>query len=1234
MSAQKPEQNQKNSAINTKSPNALREEATLEFWKREHIFEKSVENPAGFGLPGKPAVKGEFVFYDGPPFATGSPHYGHILAGTIKDAIPRYKTMQGYRVRRRWGWDCHGLPVENLIEKELGLKSKKDILTYGVEKFNAASRASVMRYADIWRTLVPRFGRFVDMENDYETMSPTYTESVWWAFKQLYDKGLIYEGFKSMQLCPRCETTLSNFEVSQGYKDITDISVYVKFELTPEGKSPQNSNEKTFLIAWTTTPWTLPGNVALAVGPDIEYVKLKIAGAGADGAEGAAENYIVAKARLEHLKKTLAEKLADKNGDKKIEDLVVETFTGKKLIGRSYTPVFDYYVNDTTVKNRENAWKVYGASFVTTEDGTGVVHIAPAFGADDYELSLTYKLPFIQHVTMDGHFKKEVTDFAGQAVKAKPTPEDKDAHQRADIEIIKYLAHHGTLLAKEKLIHSYAHCWRCETPLLNYATSSWFVKVTAFKDKLVEINKKIRWMPEEIGEGRFGNWLGNARDWAISRSRFWGAPLPVWKDEKTGTCEVIGSLADLKVRTKSKNTYYIVRHGEAENNVKMIVSAVATAPHHLTPKGIEQARASAKLLKDKKIDLMFISPFVRTRETADILIEGADISDKNTFVDDRIREVGAGKFNGLSLKEYHDFFSGDDRFTKAPTDGENFTDIKRRMGEFLYDLETKYSGKNILIVTHDTPAWLLTAAALGLDETATNTLRTESSKQNGTDFFIRNAEVHKLDFTPIPHNRNFELDLHRPFIDEIELTSKAGNRLARVPEVFDCWFESGSMPYGEAHYPFAKREGIDAFDPNVGTLSKLFGGKSRGFPANFIAEGLDQTRGWFYSMLVLGVALFDRSPYEQVIVNGLILAEDGQKMAKSKANFPDPMTVVNKYGADAVRYYMLASPVVRGQDFCFSEKGVDEVVKKHIGRLNNVVTFYEMYVTTPRSVTSKDPLDQWILARTRELVVEVTRAMESYELDRATRPFADFIDDLSTWYIRRSRDRFKGDDRDAVLSTTRTVLMTTAQLLAPFMPFLAEDIYSRMNKVGISEVPESVHLTAWPQPEDFAVASPSIIAHMAEVRRIASLGLEARSKAKINVRQPLATLMIMKKVGRPDLASSPELLTLIKDEVNVKDIVWKDIATEVELDTALTPVLKEEGQVRELIRMIQDLRKKEDLKIEDVVALVITIDPSQTEGKSVIEKNKTEIMKTTGLTSIDIVEGPAPELGFSVSIKR
>lgn len=1184
MNEDKPNQNEPQKI----STHAEREERILRAWKEKGIFEKSVETPAGE----KP--KGEYTFYDGPPFATGLPHYGHILAGTIKDVIPRFKTMQGYRVRRRWGWDCHGLPVENLIEKELELATKKDIVTYGVGKFNEAARKSVMRYADEWRDIVPRLGRWVDMKNDYRTMDATYTESVWWIFKKLYESGLIYEGFKSMNLCPRCETTLSNFEVAQGYKDITDISVTVKFKVKkmPGPGEKDEAAGDIYLLAWTTTPWTLPGNVALAVNSEIEYAEVDV-----EHTEG---KFIVALDRV----KTVFNDSVFK---------VTRTIKGSDLVGTTYEPLFDYYSKDNSLKNKENGWKVYGAPFVTTEDGTGIVHIAPAFGADDYELLRENELPFVQHVTSDGRFKSEVSDFAGQQVKPKDSPTDKEAHLKADIEIIKWLAHKGKLFSKEKLVHSYPHCWRCETPLLNYAASSWFVKVTAIKDKLVAENKKVAWVPPEVGEGRFGNWLEGARDWAISRSRFWGAPIPVWKkkDEDGGGYVVMGSVSDIKKYSKAKNTYYVMRHGEAENNVLGVLSGDPKTPHHLTEKGKNQVKSTVTLIKSMKPDIIYVSPFVRTQDTAEIVRDGIGLGKEKVITDERIRELVSGSWNGRNVTEYLEHFAHIGHFDSHPDGVENYAEMKKRMGDFLYDLEKKHEGKTILIVTHENPAFLLISAAAALDRKATIEMR-------GTGDFMVNAEVRKLDFAPLPHNSEYELDLHRPYIDDIELRTPEGHKLERVPDVFDCWFESGAMPYGENHYPFAPSNG---FHPKPSGVKGLFA-RSKGFPADFIAEGLDQTRGWFYSMMVLGVALFGHSPYKKVIVNGLVLAEDGEKMSKSKQNYPDPMVIVNTYGADSLRFYLLQSPVVRGQDLCFSEKGVDEVTKKIVNRLLNVVSFYEMYASASGNdrdeAQSTNVLDVWMMARLNELIGSVTEGLEAGELDRAARPLQDFVDDLSTWYLRRSRDRFKGEDendRKMALATTRHALVESAKVIAPFMPFLAEEIYSRV--LGKNAPKESVHLESWPKGTKGFVNSvngisgakaKSVISQMKRTRLIASEGLEARMNSKINVRQPLLALRV-KDAERLD----DEYVALVKDEVNVKDVLFGErIDKSVELDITMTPLLKEEGELRELVRKVQDMRKEKKLKVGDKATLVV---PPEMEAIST--KYSDVLKKTANLSSIE-----------------
>ncbi|MBX9765557.1 isoleucine--tRNA ligase, partial [Patescibacteria group bacterium] len=763
-----------------KSDVAKREEAILVFWNERGIFEKTLA---------KNAPKGEYVFYDGPPFATGLPHYGHIVASVIKDVIPRYFTMRGYYVPRVWGWDCHGLPIENIVEKELGFKHKKDIKEFGVAKFNEACRERVLTYASEWEKVIPRIGRWADMKNAYRTMDKPFMESVWWVFKSIYDKGLVYEDYRSMHICPRCETTLSQQEVSEGYKDVKDIAVTVKFKL----KNPEKIglSGDVYMLAWTTTPWTLPGNVALAVHSEIIYSAVKIEG----------ETVIVASNRLSVLGDTA------KN--------ILKEVKGEELISLEYEPPFDYYKKDANLKNRENGWTVYHADFVTADAGTGIAHEAPAFGADDWELLKKENLPFVQHVGYDGAMKSEVTAFAGMEV--KPRSDDDKVRLGTDIAVLKYLQENNLFFAKENITHSYPHCWRCDTPLLNYATSSWFVNITELKEKMLKNAKPINWSPEHVKEGRWGKWVEGARDWSISRQRFWASVIPLWVCEKCKAKRVFGSAEELE----------------------------------------------------------------------------------------------------------------------------------------------KASGQ-------------------------------------------------KVD------------DLHKHIVDEITVSCECGAVMHRIPDVLDTWFDSGSMPYGERHYPFEKR---DVFDKN--------------FPAQFIAEGQDQTRAWFYYLHVLASALFNKPAFQNVIVNGIVLAEDGKKMSKKLQNYPDPMKIVDMYGADALRYYLLSSPVVQSENLSFAESGVDEVLKKNINRLDNVVAFYKLYENgTLRGTESTHVLDRWILARLNEFVAETTAGYEKYELDRAVRPLALFVDDLSVWYLRRSRDRLKndGDDKTAALATLRHVLYTLSLGIAPAMP--------------------------------------------------------------------------------------------------------------------------------------------------------------------------------------------------------
>ncbi len=939
------------------------ETEVLAHWNENKIFEKSVENRSKDKM---------YNFYDGPPFATGTPHYGHIVASVIKDVVPRFWTMKGLRVERRWGWDCHGLPIENIAEKELGISQKKEIEELGVEKFNEVCRARVLSYVDDWKHVINRLGRWADMENGYKTMDKDFMESVWWVFKELYDADLVYESYRSMHICPRCETTLSQSEVSEGYKDIKDLSVIAEFKLLDE--------ENTSILAWTTTPWTLIGNVALAVGKDIDYVKIEKK----DEGEGNLVRFIIAKEKSETL-------FAGQDVE------IIEEMKGVDLIGKAYQPLFNYYSEDETLKNRENGWKVYAGDFVNTEEGTGIVHIAPAFGDDDMNLGKENDLPFVQHVAMDGSIDEKAGEFAGLNVKPRGEKGEKDPHQKTDIEIIKYLAHRGLLFSKEKYEHSYPHCWRCDTPLLNYATTSWFVSVTKIKENMLEYAKDINWSPENIKEGRWGNWLEGARDWSISRQRYWASVIPLWRCA-CGEIKVIGSIAELEALT-----------GE-------------------------------------KVD-----------------------------------------------------------------------------------------------------------------------------------------------------------DLHKHSVDKLTFAcAECGGQMKRIPDVLDCWFESGSMPYAQNHYPFENKEKVE-----------------KSFPANFIAEGIDQTRAWFYYLHVIAAGIKKNRAFDNVIVNGIVLAEDGKKMSKRLQNYPDPMEMLEKYGADVLRFYLASSPVVAAQNLNFAEKELAELSRGTFRMIMNSYSFFMLYANIdnwkPKEDKNWEPeglLDRWILSELHKLTKEVAVEMEAYRLHKATRLFLPFVDNLSNWYIRRSRRRFwkseSDSDKHDAYQTLWTVLVEFSKLIAPFTPFVADEIYRNLTGE------ESVHLVDYPVANKKLI-DEEISKKMASTRKAIEFGLNLRSENKLKVRQPLSELLVF--ASKVELGE--EYLELIKDEVNVKNVAQisekvtdneqlkqkEDNELCVYLNLELTEELELEGDMRELVRFIQSARKKADFEIED------RIEVNYVGGEVIFEKFSEEIAK-------------------------
>ncbi len=1129
-----------------KSPVALAEEKVLEYWQEKNIFQKTLD---------KPAPNGNYVFYDGPPFATGLPHYGHILISTIKDAVPRYQTMRGKHVERRWGWDCHGLPIENIVEKELRVSGKKEIEAIGIDTFNEYARSKVLGYAHEWKRTIGRIGRWVDYDGAYMTMDNTFIESVWWTLKSIWDKNLIYEGTKVLPYCPRCETPIANSEIAMdgSYKDITDISVYVKLALENE--------PKTYLIAWTTTPWTLPGNTAAAVNEELDYVIAKIGD----------EYYIVAKNKTSIFK------------DQPFE--IVEEIKGRALVGKKFKPPFDYFTGDRAknLPNKENAWQVYAAPYVTAETGSGIVHLAPAYGEEDMVLAKEHNIPFIRHVGGDGKFIAEVTDFAGQ--KAKP----KEDHQAGDVLIIKNLAARGLLFAKEKITHSYPHCFRCETPLYYFALPAWFIKILEVKNELIKNNEQITWIPEHLKYGRFKINVEGAPDWNISRNRYWASPLPFWRCDKCDQVECVGSLDHLKSRSVANNKYFVMRHGEAEFNLIDKVSCSVDDKNSLTEKGRAQAVKAATDLKSQKIDLIYASDLVRGKETAELVAKELGLPADSVYLASEIRELNAGVYNGKTWTELRNSFaSPNDRFETAPEGGESLLALRDRATKFIYDLEKKHVGKKILIISHGDTLLLMGHGINGLNK---HQLVTAFKSKGG---WLETGQWQALDFAPIPHNKNFELDFHRPYVDDIFFTCKStanasvgagvgicGGTMKRVPEVVDGWFESGSMPFAQSHYPF---ENKDKFEAN--------------FPADFVAEYIAQTRTWFYYMHAVSTILFGKAPFKHVLTTGNVLADDGAKMSKSKGNFPDPWILFNKFGVDALRFYLLSSPLMKSEDLNFTEKGVDEIYKKIILRLRNVLSFYETYEGEKKSAVKNDAdgpakvefssqhvLDRWIMERLNVVISQVTSSMDAYELDKALSPIDSFIEDISVWFLRRSRERLKSEnevERKAAISTFYIVLMELSKLIAPFTPFLAEEIY---RKLGGTK--DSVHLEDWPTTQVTSVDNVILLADMDETRRLVSLTLEARAKAGIKVRQPLQKLAV-KGIALED---KKECIALLLDEVNVKEIIFDpELAEEVVLDTDLTDSLREEGNLREFIRFVQDLRKKAGLNPGEPAQLSVSMD--------------------------------------------
>ncbi len=840
-----------------------REEKVLDFWQKHRIFERSIEERKNCPL---------FSFYDGPPFATGLPHYGHLLAGTIKDVVPRYKTMKGFSVPRRFGWDCHGLPVENEIEKAKELSGASAIEAFGIKEFNEECRSIVLRYTSEWKKTVDRMGRWVDFKDTYKTMDPTFMESVWWVFKQLFDKKLVYEGFKVMPFSMKLGTPLSNFEANLNYREVDDPSITVAFEKIDE--------PGTFFLAWTTTPWTLPSNLALMVGANHTYVKVKDLKTG--------KQYILAEERLK--------------ANFKEDPEIIERFPGSHLKNMRYKPLFPFFAKQAD----EGAFRIILEDMVSTEDGTGIVHSAPAFGETDFFACKRENIELVCPIDSNGRFTSQVPPYEGMLVKD------------ADREIMRDLKAKGSLFYQGTIHHRYPFCWRSDTPLIYKAVRTWFVAVEQIKEDLLASNEQIAWVPSHIKEGRFGKWLENARDWAISRNRYWGTPIPIWRSD-AGDLYVVGSIQELENLTQTKIT-----------------------------------------------------------------------------------------------------------------------------------------------------------------------------------------------------------DLHRHHIDDLSFV-KEGKTYRRVPEVFDCWFESGSMPYAQNHYPFENKE---TFEDS--------------FPADFIAEGLDQTRGWFYTLTVLSTALFKKPAFKNVIVNGIILAEDGSKMSKRLKNYPDPEIVIREFGADAIRLYMLNSPAVKADDLRFSEKGVEHVLRQVLIPMWNSFVFLSTYAKIYNWEPKKEKkpkalIDQWLLSLLQKLIQDVESGMESYDLSKAVEPFVQFIDELTNWYIRRCRSRFWADqdsqDRREAFATLYTAMLDLVKIAAPFIPFLSEAIYQELKT---KDMPDSVHLTSFPTYQS-SLRNEALEKEVAAAQSAVSLGHSLRKEYKLKVRQPLARAHLISSNAEL-LESLKKQMQLIADELNVKHI--------------------------------------------------------------------------------------------------
>lgn len=1105
------------------------EEKVLAYWRANRVFEASLAKTA----KGK-----KFVFYEGPPTANGRPGIHHVLARAFKDIIPRYKTMRGFHVPRKGGWDTHGLPVEIEVEKALGLKSKKEIEKFGIAAFNAQCKESVWKYKDEWERLTERMGFWLDMKHPYITYENRYMEAVWGILKEVWKKKLLYRGHKVVHWCTRCGTALASHEVALGYETVEETSVYVKF-YAPKLKA--------FILSWTTTPWTLPGNVALAVNEKVAYVKVRVG----------KEHFILAKPRLTAITEPYE---------------VVSEMKGKDLVGVSYEPLFD-----VPALKSKTSYKVYAANFVTTEDGTGVVHTAVMYGEDDYQLGMKVGLPAHHTVDEAGKFTKDVKGFAGMFVKSAETEK----------KLLEHLEKQNLLFRTEKYSHEYPFCWRCQTPLLYYARDSWFIAMSKLRAKLLSENKKINWVPAHLRDGRFGEWLREVKDWAISRARYWGTPLPIWECGKCGHTEVVGSIAEVQARAVGRNTFIFVRHGEADNNVMNICGTYKDTPaftSHLTKKGEATVRRTAAALKRFHVDHIITSPLTRTKETGNIL---RDALGGTLAVEAGFGEMNAGKFAGKPVEEFSTLFSDErEMFDKNPHGGETWNDVRARMWKTFQSINARYNGKTIVVVSHGDPLWILK----GMLEGATD-------EEQLSLVYPKTGERYEIHASPLPHDGNGMVDLHRPYVDDIMFNcTKCGKgTMTRVPEVLDVWFDSGAMP---------------------------FAGTEKGaYPADYISEGVDQTRGWFYTLHAIGLLMGKGRAYKNVISLGLVLDKNGQKMSKSKGNAADPWAMIQKYGIDAVRWYLYTvNPA--GEPKKFDEADIGKTLRQFLMMVYNSYLFYETYAAkqaiSAKAPASADILDKWVLARLAETEGFATQSLEKYEVGDAARAIEAFAGDLSRWYIRRSRRRLQKPESDkdyrAASATLGYVLMELSKLVAPFTPFFAEALYLSLVPMRKGNV-ESVHLKNWSTSAKLKSSDKKLIKEMEEVRRFASVGLALRAEKGIKVRQPLATMTVKSVL----LKGKKELLGILADEVNVKKVtIDAKLKEEVALDTNITHELLEDGWFRELVRTVQGMRQDAKLTPRNLIAVYVEVPP---ELAHVIKSREQEFKREVNARTIEFKRG-------------